>query len=84
MGSRAEKTMKRKLVMALVANRSDLEPNREVETEAGMQTGTKTGMNVDEPFHEIAKRLAKAVPSQPTGMNLRNEAHARIIFCCSV
>ncbi|XP_024022542.1 ras-related protein RHN1 isoform X2 [Morus notabilis] len=82
------------LVMALVANKCDLEPKREVETEEGEQfaqengmfyieTSAKTAENINELFYEIAKRLAKAFPSKPTGMNLNNEVRdRRKLSCC--
>ncbi|XP_059641381.1 ras-related protein RHN1-like isoform X1 [Cornus florida] len=82
------------LVMALVANKSDLEPNREVETEEGEQFSQENGMffietsarssqNINELFYEIAKRLAKANPSKPTGLKLRRETqNRRRLFCC--
>lgn len=85
------------LVMALVANKSDLEQDREVETEEGEQfsqengmffieTSAKTAMNINNLFYEIAKRLAKARPLKPTGrMTLRSETqNRRRFFCCSV
>ncbi|KAL6996490.1 Complex III subunit 3 [Sarracenia purpurea var. burkii] len=84
------------LVMALVANKSDLEQDREVESEEGEQlsqengmffieTSAKTAVNINELFYEIAKRLAKASPSKPSGVNLRTETqNRRILFCCSV
>ncbi|GMP34834.1 hypothetical protein CsSME_00007543 [Camellia sinensis var. sinensis] len=54
------------LVMALVANKSDLEQDREVETEEGEQfsqengmffieTSAKTAMNINNLFYEIGK-----------------------------
>lgn len=82
------------LVMALVANKCDLEPKREVETEEGEQfaqengmfyieTSAKTAENINELFYEIAKRLAKAFLSKPTGMNLNNEVRdRRKLSCC--
>ncbi|KAK7255351.1 hypothetical protein RIF29_28760 [Crotalaria pallida] len=85
-----------KLVMGLVANKSDLEPKREVGTEEGEQyaqengmfyieTSAKTAENINELFYEIAKRLAIAFPTKPAGMNLINELQdrRRKIFCCS-
>uniref|UniRef100_A0A5B6ZAW7 Ras-related protein RHN1-like n=1 Tax=Davidia involucrata TaxID=16924 RepID=A0A5B6ZAW7_DAVIN len=83
------------LVMALVANKSDLETNREVQTEEGEQfsqengmffieTSAKTALNINDLFYEMAKRLAKAIPSKPTGVNLHSETqNRRRLFCCS-
>ncbi|XP_003597770.3 ras-related protein RHN1 [Medicago truncatula] len=85
-----------KLVMALVANKCDLEPKREVETEDGeqfaqengmfyMETSAKTAENINELFYEIGRRLARAFPSKPPGITLRNEipGGGRKFFCCS-
>ncbi|KAJ7951796.1 Ras-related protein [Quillaja saponaria] len=83
------------LVMALVANKSDLESNREVDVQEGeqfseengmfyMETSAKTGENVNELFYEIAKRLAKAFPSKTSGIKINNETeNRRRLFCCS-
>ncbi|XP_057458281.1 ras-related protein RHN1-like isoform X4 [Lotus japonicus] len=85
-----------KLVMALAANKSDLEPKREVETEEGekfaqengmfyMETSAKTAENINELFYEIAKRLARALPLKPSGISLNNDNQdrGRNFFCCS-
>ncbi|KAL6140918.1 hypothetical protein ACLB2K_059210 [Fragaria x ananassa] len=85
------------LVMALVANKSDLEAKREVDNEEGeqfaqdngmfyMETSAKTSQNINELFHEIAKRLARASPAKPIGMTLNNETRdrRRKSFCCLV
>ncbi|CAJ2661263.1 ras-related protein RHN1-like isoform X1 [Trifolium pratense] len=85
-----------KLVMALVANKCDLEPKREVQAEDGeqfaqengmfyMETSAKTAENINELFYEIGRRLAKVLPPKQTGINFRNEtqAHGRKFFCCS-
>ncbi|CDO98058.1 unnamed protein product [Coffea canephora] len=83
------------LVMALVANKQDLEPNREVNFEEGEQfseengmffteTSAKTALNINELFYEMAKRLAKAAPLQPTGIRLQSNTRSRrAFFCCS-
>ncbi|KAK6941528.1 Small GTPase [Dillenia turbinata] len=83
------------LFMVLVANKADLETKRKVENEDGeqyakenglyfLETSAKTAQNVNELFYEIAKRLAKSVPSRPTGMKLHTPQHSgRRTFCCS-
>ncbi|KAJ0966456.1 hypothetical protein J5N97_027594 [Dioscorea zingiberensis] len=84
------------LVMALVANKADLEEKRKVFAEEGEQyaeenglffieTSAKTSQNVNELFYEIAKRVLKARPSRITGMHLHNEREnsGRRLFCCS-
>ncbi|CAL5373667.1 unnamed protein product [Camellia sinensis] len=61
------------LVMALVANKSDLEQDREVETEEGEQfsqengmffieTSAKTAMNINNLFYEIGKTIGQSQP----------------------
>lgn len=83
------------LVMALVGNKSDLETDREVESEMGEQfsqengmffieTSAKEALNINELFYTIAKQLAKASQLKPTGVTLHNETRdRRRLFCCS-
>ncbi|KAL9261766.1 Ras-related protein [Drosera capensis] len=85
------------MVMALAGNKADLEEKRTVSADearayAGenglffMETSAKTAVNVDEIFHEIAKRLPRAQPPQnPAGMVLvdRPTEAARASTCCS-
>ncbi|KAL6984810.1 Complex III subunit 3 [Sarracenia purpurea var. burkii] len=83
-------------VNVLVANKADLETKRQVEAQVGEQyakesgllffeTSAKSAQNVNELFYEIAKILAKASPSRPTGMKLhrRSQEWGRRGFCCS-
>ncbi|XP_073017699.1 ras-related protein RHN1-like isoform X1 [Primulina eburnea] len=80
------------LVMALVANKCDLESRREVKNEEGekfsdengmffMEISAKTAFNINELFFETANRLTKVSPPQQSGMNLSNEGR-RTFSCC--
>ncbi|XP_038971866.1 ras-related protein RHN1-like isoform X2 [Phoenix dactylifera] len=84
------------LVMALVANKADLETKRQVDNEEGelyaqenglffIETSAKTAQNVKELFYEIAKRLVKARAARRSGMKLHEETQdrGRRLFCCS-
>ncbi|CAL5375777.1 unnamed protein product [Camellia sinensis] len=68
------------LVMALVANKSDLEQDREVETEEGEQfsqengmffieTSAKTAMNINNLFYEIGKTIGQSQPFEDCWKN---------------
>ncbi|KMT00792.1 hypothetical protein BVRB_9g220710 isoform B [Beta vulgaris subsp. vulgaris] len=83
-------------VMSLVGNKVDLEAEREVTTEEAenlseenglffIETSAKTSHNINELFHEIAKRVAGVCPvQQPSVMNLRDETQSRRrLSCCS-
>ncbi|XP_074563031.1 ras-related protein RHN1-like [Curcuma longa] len=84
------------LIMALVANKVDLEAKRKVKSEEGLQyaqehglffieTSAKTAENINELFYEVAKRLARVHPPRSSGMNLTNETRGtgRRFFCCA-
>lgn len=84
------------LIMFLAGNKADLEEKRKVGFEEGeqyakenglvfLETSAKTAQNVNELFYEIAKKLAKASPSRPTGIKLhsRSQQNSRRMFCCS-
>jgi Ras-related protein Rab-5C len=87
------------LVMALAANKADLDSKRKIEAEEGksyadenglffMETSAKTAQNVNELFYEIARKLPKAQPAQqPAGMALTdrpaNRGLAQKSSCCS-
>ncbi|KAH9575030.1 hypothetical protein CY35_01G090700 [Sphagnum magellanicum] len=87
------------LVMALAANKADLDSKRKIEAEEGksyadenglffMETSAKTAQNVNELFYEIGRRLPKAQPvQQPAGMALTdrpaNTGLTQKSSCCS-
>ncbi|KAG0515792.1 hypothetical protein BDA96_10G308200 [Sorghum bicolor] len=86
------------LVMALVANKVDLQERRQVGTQEAMdyaeanglfftETSAKTAQNVSELFYELAERLVKLRPNRPAGMILhdaqRSGDGSRWRFCCS-
>nr|GEU77774.1 Ras-related protein RHN1 isoform X1 [Tanacetum cinerariifolium] len=87
------------LVMVLVANKADLNKNREIDIEEGKQyakdnnmqffeTSAKTAENLHELFYEIAKRVAdaQATHDTPSGMKLEiseRQDKGRSLFCCS-
>eukprot|EP00475_Leptophrys_vorax_P005528 TRINITY_DN13338_c0_g3_i2.p1 TRINITY_DN13338_c0_g3~~TRINITY_DN13338_c0_g3_i2.p1 ORF type:complete len:201 (+),score=17.20 TRINITY_DN13338_c0_g3_i2:273-875(+) len=72
------------LIIALAANKTDLEAQRKVSEEEGkayaeenrlffLETSAKTATNVNELFYEIARQLPKSVPAQqPVGLQLNN------------
>lgn len=84
------------LVMALAGNKSDLASKRKVELEEGqkyadenglffMETSAKNAQNVNEIFYEIARKLPKAQPVQPSGGMLLSDRPAERAksTCCS-
>ncbi|XP_031495845.1 ras-related protein RHN1-like isoform X1 [Nymphaea colorata] len=85
------------MVMALAGNKADLADKRKVTQEEArayaeenglffIETSAKAATNVNEIFHEIAKRLPRAQPAQnAAGMVLvdRPAEQARTGTCCS-
>ncbi|XP_059667309.1 ras-related protein RABF2b-like [Cornus florida] len=85
------------MVVALAGNKADLLDSRKVATEATevyardngllfMETSAKTATNVNDIFHEIAKKLPRVQPqTNPSGMVLmdRSTERAASASCCS-
>ncbi|GJS60582.1 Ras-related protein RHN1-like protein isoform X1 [Tanacetum coccineum] len=88
------------LVMVLVANKADLNTNREIDIEEGKQyakdnnmqffeTSARTAENLHELFYEIAKRVAhaQATHDMPSGMKLEiseRQDKGRSLFYCYI
>ncbi|KAK4791707.1 hypothetical protein SAY86_032120 [Trapa natans] len=84
----------RNMVMALVANKSDLEGKREVQNEDGeqfaqengmffMQTSAKTAQNVNELFYEIGERARHYLTiAKPTAYIIYNILFIFSSFLC--
>ncbi|ERN09453.1 hypothetical protein AMTRI_Chr09g32420 [Amborella trichopoda] len=85
------------MVIALAGNKADLVDNKQVEAEVAqtyaqdngllfLETSAKTAQGVNELFLEIARRLPKANPTQPSRMIVVDRSSERLVstsyYCC--